>query len=122
MGIIEKRHNDPDGQFDPTDNTYVKLKKTKRTEQSGQISIKKKSHNFNSKESVKKQNLKAADLNTISAITKTMNEDLSQVAISAPIIHINMRQSFAGQKTGRIHSRNYGGDSVYRSLDGGLIK
>ena len=54
IGIIEKRHKDPDGQFDPSDNTYVKIKKSKKTEQSGQISIKKKSHNLNSKESIKK--------------------------------------------------------------------
>ena len=51
-----------------------------------------------------------------------MNEDLTQIEFSEPIIQLNLRHTLGGQKTGRIHSRNFGGDNVFRSLDGGLIK
>lgn len=55
MAMLEKNQKDQ-GQFDPKDNTYVKFQKGKK---------------------VKKTNLKTNDLNTISAVTKSINEDLS---------------------------------------------
>ena len=79
--MIEKKDKNPDGHFDPSDNTYVKIKKHKRIEpQSGHsLTGKNKSKHSNSKSHLREKQFdkKAADLNTISAITKSMNEDLT---------------------------------------------